>query len=101
MATRRVTVAVDPLHAPADLQPGDLVDVWSTPRDPVGVSSLPAPVLSGVAVASVSPDGMGLGGEIGVALDVPVGDVPATVAALRSGVLDLIAVPVSSQQAGA
>ena len=31
VASRQVTVAVDPLHAPVGLQAGDHVDVWASP----------------------------------------------------------------------
>ena len=100
--TRRVTVAVDPLHCPADLQPGDLVDVWSTPRD-LGTAGGPvepstAPVLPGVTVTSVSFDQLGIGGEVGVVLAVPQDQVSAVVGALRSGVIDLVSVPLASQE---
>lgn len=96
--TRRVTVPVDPMHAPTALQRGDLVDVWSVPRADGGASvGAPALVLPDARVAVVTADASGFGGEIAVALDVPVADVAAVVAAGRSGLLDLIAVPVASQ----
>lgn len=98
-STRRVTVPVDPLHAPVGLQAGDLVDAWVTPRSDAGASTVDAGlVLSGVAVAAVSADGVGLGGELGIVLDVPVADVPRVVAAARGGLLDLVAVPAGSQE---
>lgn len=90
--TRAVTVPVDPLHAPPALQPGDRVDVWSSPADGSGPPLL---VLAAVPVASASPE-QGLGGEIGVVLDVPMDDVAGIVAAARSGVVDLVAVPAAS-----
>jgi hypothetical protein len=98
-STRRVTVPVDPLHAPVGLQSGDLVDAWVTPRSDAGAATVDAGlVLSGVAVAAVSADGLGLGGELGIVLDVPVDDVPRVVAAARAGLLDLVAVPAGSQE---
>lgn len=97
--TRRVTVPVDPLHAPVGLQAGDLVDAWATPRSDAGPSvGASALVLGDVAVAAVSADGLGLGGELAVVLEVPVADVPTVVAAARGGLLDLVAVPASSQE---
>jgi len=96
--TRRVTVPVDPLHAPPSLQPGDRVDVWVSPRDASGVAGLPVLVLASVPVDSASSE-HGLGGEVGVVLDVPVADVADVVAASRSGVVDLVEVPAASQPA--
>jgi len=96
-----VTVPVDPMHAPAALQPGDVVDVWSTPRDGVGdtasVVSAPRLVLADVTVATATGDDVGFGGEVGVVLDVPRDRVLDLVAAVRTGVTDLVAVPISSQ----
>lgn len=98
-STRRVTVPVDPLHAPVGLQAGDLVDAWVTPRSDAGAVTVDAGlVLSGVAVAAVSADGLGLGGELGIVLDVPEAEVPRLVAAARAGLLDLVAVPAGSQE---
>ena len=96
---RRVTVPVDPLHAPAGLQAGDVVDVWSTTREGTGdvSGSEPRLVLAGVMVASAPADDLNLGGEIGIVLDIPQERVPDVVAAVRAGVTDLVAVPVSSQ----
>jgi hypothetical protein len=98
---RRVTVPVDPLHAPTDMRPGDLVDLWSSPRDSAtsdaSVGAPVGPVLPHVRVSAVSFDELGLGGEIGVVLAVPQDQVGAAVAAIRSGVVDLVAVPIASQ----
>ncbi|MHB1164798.1 MAG: CpaB family protein [Candidatus Nanopelagicales bacterium] len=93
--TRQVTVPVDPLHAPPGLRPGDRVDVWSSPRGPADAAGPPVLVLASVPVASASSE-QGLGGEVGVVLDVPVDDVAGIVAASRSGVVDLVAVPAAS-----
>ena len=96
---RQVTVAVDPLHAPVGLVAGAHVDVWasSTERD----AGAPSLVVRDVVVASVSEDAVGVGGEIAVVLDLGEDDVPAVVAAVRSGVVDLVAIPVDSQTASA
>lgn len=99
--TRRVTVPVDPLHAPPVLVPGDVVDVWASPREPEGTGAAPALVLADALVADVSADSTGLGGELGVVLDVPLERVPEVVRATRAGVVDLVAVPVSSQGSAA
>jgi hypothetical protein len=95
-AQREVTVPVDPLHAPVNLEPGDVVDVWTMPRDDTAMAE-PAAVLRSAVVASVSADGLGIGGELGVVLSVVEADVPRLVAAARVGVLDLVAVPLGSQ----
>jgi hypothetical protein len=100
--TRRVTVPVDPLHSPAALQSGDIVDVWAMPRPesiagPVGGPE-PALVLPAAVVAGVAEDALGLGGELGVVLDVPADLVPSVVAATRTGVVDLVAVPATSPE---
>ncbi len=97
--TRQVTVPVDPLHAPMSLQPGDRVDVWSTPRADASVPAEPEPrlVLAAASVASVSEESLGIGGELGVVLAVPADEVAGVVGATRAAVLDLVAVPVTSQ----
>lgn len=92
---REVTIPVDPLHAPPGLQPGDMVDVWSSPRE--NEPGAPALVLPTVTVAAVASEDVGLGGEIGVVLDVPAESVSGVVLASRSGVIDLVSVPIGSQ----
>jgi hypothetical protein len=100
--TRHVTVPVDPLHAPAALQVGDIVDVWSMPRPDALAGAVgglePVLVLPAAAVAAVAEDALGLGGEMGVVLEVPVAIVPSVVAATRTGVVDLVAVPATSPE---
>ena len=102
MPRRRVTVPVDPMHAPVDLQPGDVVDVWSTPRDPSGADPgqdlSPRLVLAAVTIAAAGGDALGIGGELGVVLDVPQERVPDLVTAVRAGATDLVAVPITSQR---
>ena len=101
---RGVTIPVDPLHAPADLTAGDLVDVWATPAtvggvtvtDPGGPAAAPTLVLSRVPVTAVSTEGVGFGGGWGVELAVPEDDVARAVAAGRTSVIDLVAVPATS-----
>lgn len=91
--SRLVTVAVDPLHAPANLQRGHKVDVWSTARVE-SVVSAPALVLPKVLVADVpAVDQRGITASVGVTLDVPVDQVPQLIAALRAGDVDLVRVP--------
>lgn len=96
---RGVTIPVDPLHAPADLAAGDLVDVWATPTSAGGMvgtdDSAPAPalVLRRVPVTAVSTEGVGFGGGWGVELAVPEEDVARAVAAGRAAVIDLVTVP--------
>lgn len=100
-ASRLVSVPVDPLHAPAGLGAGDIVDVWVTDRDDAGLASGPASpelVLGGVRVTAVVTDGVGFAGGWGVELAVPEEQVERVVAASRTGVLDLVTVPADSQE---
>ena len=97
VASRQVTVAVDPLHAPVDLQAGDHVDVWASPSISSRDAIPPRLVVADARVASVSADAVGIGGEVAVALDLGEDDVLPVVEAVRNGVVDLVAVPVSSQ----
>lgn len=94
---RRVTVPVDPLHAPVGLVAGDVVDAWVTPRADTTSAVDAGLVLGGLTVAAVSAESVGLGGELGIVLEVPAADVSRVVAAARGGVLDLVAVPQASQ----
>lgn len=95
---RQVTVPVDPLHAPVALQAGDVVDVWSMPRPESVASDDREPVLvrAAAVVTSVAADSIGIGGEIAVVLEVPADVVASVVAATRTGVVDLVAVPATS-----
>ena len=90
---RWVTVPVEPLHAPVDLAPGERVDVWATQGDDLGVVPVPELVLEGVLVSQVAVDGVGLGGEYGVVLEIDPRDASAVLAAARSGGIDLVRVP--------
>lgn len=95
-AFRRMTVPVDPLHAPVDLSAGDRVDVWATESDGGQTSSAPPVlVLPKVLVVSADRESVGVGGEIAVVIEVPLADVTAVVAAIRSGVVDLASVPLT------
>ncbi|MEX1210462.1 MAG: hypothetical protein WEA35_06255 [Candidatus Nanopelagicales bacterium] len=91
---RWVTVPVEPLHAPVDLAPGELVDVWSTEGGDLGVVPRPTLVLESVLVSQVAVDGVGLGGEYGVVLEIDPRAAAALIAAVRSGGIDLVRVPV-------
>lgn len=95
---RRVTLPIDPLHAPVDLAPGALVDVWWTAGDGTGAADSsavglgPALVRPAALVADLTADALGLGGEIAVVLEVPSSEIAPLVRAARSGRLDLVAV---------
>ena len=91
--TRRVTVPVDPLHAPVGMTAGDVVDVWSTPATDAAVAAPPVLVLAGVLVAEADGATIGVGGQIAAVLEVPADDVDTIVTALRTGVIDLVEVP--------
>ena len=96
---RLVTLPVDPLHAPVHLATGDVVDIWSTPADVAGGDTAqPVLVLSGVTIAEVAADAVGIGGEIAVVVEVPQTAADQLVAAARFGLIDLVAVPIASQQ---
>jgi hypothetical protein len=90
---RWVTVPVEPLHAPVDLAPGERVDVWATAGVDLGVAPVPELVLEGVLVSEVAVDGVGLGGEYGVVLEIVPADAAPLLAAARSGGIDLVRVP--------
>lgn len=90
---RWVTVPVEPLHAPADLAPGERVDVWSTAAESLGETTAPELVLGRVLVSSVAEDAAGFGGEYGVILEVPPTAAAGLLAAVRSGAIDLVRVP--------
>jgi hypothetical protein len=100
--TRMVTVAVDPLHAPTELAPGDRVDVWATQSDGAQtVSAPPLLALASVLVVAAGGEDVGLGGEIAVVLEVPADQVHIVVAAVRTGSIDLAAVPMSAEPVAA
>lgn len=92
-SVRGVTVPVEPLHAPAGLNNGDRVDVWASAGASSSDRAAPRLVLPSALVRSVAAD-VGVGGELGVVLEVPVESVADLVEATRSGVVDLVAVPV-------
>ena len=99
---REVTVPVDPLHAPVGLAAGDRVDVWATPTDPADTGlapAAPALVLPQVLVVAADREALGVGGEIPVVLEVPTAQVPPLVLALRTGDIDLTAVPITDEAA--
>jgi|1186.fasta_scaffold121275_2 Flp pilus assembly protein CpaB len=96
---RLVTVPVDRLHRPAGLRRGAQVDVYVTPTKSEAAPATTSLVLASVPVDDVVSDGGRLGpagDAVGVVLRVPPGQVEALVAATRSGVLDLVQVPVSA-----
>ena len=95
--TRIVTVPVDPLHIAMGINAGDQVDVWSTVDPTRGVSTTliaPEKVLANITVVEVASEVVGTGGDIGVVLSVPEEDVSRIVEAMRTGVMDLVKVPV-------
>jgi len=95
---REVAVPVDPLRAPPGLAPGDLVDVWSSQAE--SAAGQPRLVLANARIADVATDDVGISGDMGVVLTVPAEAVASVVGASRSGVVDLVAVPIESQAPG-
>jgi hypothetical protein len=102
---RIMTIPMDPLHIAVGLNSGDQVDVWSSPdqsrvsasfgsdsSEVVGASL----ILSNVTVLNIASDVVGTGGDIGVVLAVPMDSVAILVQAVRSGVIDLVQVPLES-----
>ncbi|NQU37668.1 MAG: hypothetical protein HQ526_08770 [Actinobacteria bacterium] len=96
--SRLITVPVEPIHAPTDLAHGDLVDVYVSPRDAATAGGASRMALSAVTVAEVAPDVDSATGEIAVVLEVGAEQAGEVVGASRSGVLDLVRVPTSSQR---
>jgi len=93
---RVITLPVEPLHAPVDLIAGDRVDIWATPTE----SSTPGPsalVQASALVAQVAADSVGVGGEIGVSVEIPADRAEALISAVRGGVIDLVTVPIEAQ----
>ena len=85
---RLVTVPVEPLHLPANLGHGALVDVYVTPRD----SGVGAPA-SRLVQAEVLVAALGTAdssGEVAVILDVAPAQAGALIAAVRGGAIDLV-----------
>jgi hypothetical protein len=80
-----------------ELAMGDRVDVWVSPRPGARDAATPRRVLTDVAVVTSAADRVGLGGEVAVVLAVPETEVPDLVLAARSGVVDLVAVPLGGQ----
>ena len=93
---RLITVPVEPMHSPIDLAHGDRVDVYVSPRDQGGAAGASQLVLGGALVSEVNADADSATGEIAVVLDVEATHGAQLVAAGRSGVIDLVRVPVTS-----
>jgi hypothetical protein len=91
-ATRLVTIAVDPLHMPADLRRGHRVDLWSTP-EVESVLAAPLLVMSGLIVMDVPSQERSLASTVAVTVEVPVDQVQIVISAVRSGLIDLVRVP--------
>lgn len=93
---RLTTIPVEPVHAPTDLVHGDRVDVYSSPRDSATAGGTSRLVLTNALVAEVSTDVDTARGELAVVLDVQADQAAAIVTAARTGVLDLVRVPVNA-----
>ena len=90
---RWVTVPVEPLHAPSDLAAGERVDVWATDTTDLSGAARPQLVLAGALVSAVSVESVGFGGEYGIVLEVEPQSTGDVLAAVRSGAVDLVRVP--------
>lgn len=90
LAMRRVvTVEIDSHHLPPDIQRGDLVDLYVTPRGLSGeILGAPERVIGDVVVDSIDINSNST--HIGVALSLLDVDVPAVVEAAQRGHLDLV-----------
>jgi hypothetical protein len=97
---RWVAVPIEPLHAPADLAPGNRVDVWATadPARNVAAPANPTPllVLANALVASIDVEARGFAGDYGVVLEVSPQDAETVLAAVRGASIDLVRVPVGA-----
>lgn len=93
--SRLVTLPVEPMHGPAGLGHGDRVDVYVSERDSTR-STASRLVLSNALVAEAGTGSDSATGETAVVLDVDPIAAPAVVAAGRSGVIDLVRVPVTA-----
>ena len=85
-----MAVPVQSGHLPPGVDRGDLVDVYVTPHDAAARR-----VLASATVVDVADAGAGLrdpGADVTVVLQVPDGEVPDVVAAVRSGDVDLVGV---------
>ncbi len=93
--SRLITVAVDSLHSPVGLAPGDVVDVWATTNDTQNPMP-PTLVLAQAHVQAVDRENVGVGGELPVVLDVDKDQTAPIIAASR-GQISLVEVPLSAQ----
>jgi hypothetical protein len=91
LESHQVTVAVEAGHAPIDLAAGHLVDVWATSQEAIS-----SRILASARVISVADDG-GRGGHH-VVLSVPEDSLAKIITALRTQVIDLVAVPVTGNR---
>ena len=94
--SRLITVPVEPVHAPTDLAHGDRVDIYSSPRDAATAGGSSRLVLTNALVSQLSTDVDTARGELAVVLDVRADQAGAIVTAARTGVLDLVRVPVGA-----
>lgn len=94
---RLVTVPVEPLHAPAALAHGELVDVYVSPREGVEGTAASRLVLANALVSDASIDAESSSGQVAVVLDVSAEQAAAVVGASRSGVVDLVRVPIGAR----
>lgn len=98
---RWVTLPVEPLHAPADLAPGDRVDVWATADparsfDTAGAIE-PQLVLPDALVVGIDVDARGFAGDYGVVVEIVPEEARGLLAAVRGGMIDLVRVPHGSR----
>lgn len=96
--SRLVTLAVEPLHGPGSLARGDRADVYVSARDAAGSDAGAGGsrlVLSRALVFEVAEESRATG-EVAVVLQVDPNSVQPLVEASRSGVIDLVRVPVSA-----
>ncbi len=94
---RLVTVPVEPMHAPTGLAHGDLVDIYVSPRDAAFDGGQSRLVLGNALVADANVNTDSASGEIAVVIDVTPEQAAALVSAGRSGVIDLVRVPMSTK----
>jgi len=95
--SRLVSIPVEPLHCPPNLQHGDRVDIYVSAREAAGQSAAGHLVLANALVAEAGLGDDSASGEIAVVLDVAPMQVAPVVGASRTGVIDLVRIPVGAQ----
>jgi hypothetical protein len=93
---RTVSVPIRAGHLPG-ISHGDLVDIWSTPSTDGMAQPGPPKLILSRAVVADSPAGVDPTSDTAISLTIPLADVHAVIAALRDGLIDVVAVSAGGQ----